>query len=208
MRYLMMIFIGLLTMQSVWADVTLTIVDQDNKPVVDAVIILSDSPVTTPSTIAKMDQIKSEFVPRVLTIQRNQSVIFPNSDDFRHHVYSFSIPKAFEIKLYKGREIPPIKFDAPGVVVLGCNIHDSMIGYIIIADNNFSVKTDKNGQVKIPAKIGDDISLWSERLLDGVTEMQHFDITSDTAQTIKLDLLPAIETSEHEHHHHTSYSSN
>ena len=191
-----------LAVPNAWSDMTLTVLDQNNLPVADSVIILSDSPVPTPETVAVMDQRYSSFVPRVLVIQKNQSVIFPNSDDIRHHVYSFSIPKAFEIKLYKGKEIPPVVFDAPGVVVLGCNIHDSMIGYIIIADNTFAAKTDENGKVRLPAKKGDNISLWTERDMESVTATSSFEITSDTEQTIKLDLLPPIETDEHSQHKH------
>jgi hypothetical protein len=151
-----------------------------------------------------MNQIYSSFVPRVLVIQKNQRVSFPNRDDIRHHVYSFSIPKAFEIKLYKGKEIPPVVFDTSGIVVLGCNIHDSMIGYIIIADNAFAAKTDKDGKVRLPAKKGDKISLWTERDMGSVTAMSSFNITSDTEQSIKLDLLPPIEVEDHSQHKHNN----
>jgi plastocyanin len=199
MRYLLSL-IFVFSLQAAWADMTLTVLDQNGLPVADSVIILSDSPVSTPGSVAVMNQIYSSFVPRVLVIQKNQSVSFPNSDDIRHHVYSFSIPKAFEIKLYKGKEIPPVVFDTSGIVVLGCNIHDSMIGYIIIANNTFAAKTDKDGKVRLPAKKGDKISLWTERDMESVTAMSSFNITSDTEQSIKLDLLPPIKIEDHSNH--------
>lgn len=199
MRYLFALLL-VLTMPFAWADVTLTIVDQDNEPVTDAVIFLPNSMVDTPEKLAIMDQIDESFVPRVLVIQKGQSVTFPNSDDIRHHVYSFSEPKSFELKLYNGNEIPPIEFDKSGIVVLGCNIHDSMIGYILVADNSYAVQADDNGQITLPAKAGDKITLWSERLIEGTNTLKELDITSSSAQTIKLELLPPIE-----HDHYMDY---
>jgi plastocyanin len=179
MRYLIALMC-FFTLQNVYADMTLTIMDQDNKPVSDAVILLSKESVSTPDAVAIMDQIDESFVPRVLAIQKGQYVNFPNSDDIRHHVYSFSKPKAFEIKLYKGSEIPPIAFDKPGLVVLGCNIHDDMIGYIIVADNSYVIKTDKDGKASLPVKQGDVITLWSERFIEGVNTTKEINITNDT----------------------------
>ncbi|MEO9273260.1 methylamine utilization protein [Marinomonas sp. 5E14-1] len=199
MRYLIALVCSL-SLSNIWADMTLTIHDQNDQPVSNAVVSLSGSFVSTPDAVEKMNQIHSSFVPRVLIVQKDQYVSFPNSDDIRHHVYSFSIPKAFEIKLYKGSEIPPIQFDAPGMVVLGCNIHDSMIGYIYVANNEYTAKTDKKGQVTLPAKLGDKVSFWSERLIEGVTSEEMIDITSDTAQTVKIELLPPIEVIDHESH--------
>jgi plastocyanin len=193
MRYLFVLMFCCI-LPSAWAEMTLTIVDQDNASVSDAVIMLPKKPVNTPNNVAIMDQIDESFVPRVLVVQKGQYVSFPNSDDIRHHVYSFSEPKSFEIKLYKGTDIAPVLFDKPGLVVLGCNIHDDMIGYIIVADNTLTLKTDKNGQVRLPAKQGDTVSIWSERSIDGINISEQIDITSETEQTLKLELLPPIET--------------
>ena len=185
------------TLPSAWAEITLTVLDQDNLPVSDAVVMVSKASVSTPTTVAVMDQVDESFVPRVLAVQKGQYVSFPNSDDIRHHVYSFSQPKTFEIKLYKGTEIAPILFDKPGLVVLGCNIHDDMIGYIIVADNVFAVKTDKDGKVRLPVKNGDTVSLWSERFIEGVSAVKKIAITSNTEQSVSLELLPPIEAMDH-----------
>src|ERR1700704_3875919 len=71
-----------------------------------------------------VDQVDKQFVPYVKAIFVGSTVRFPNSDNIRHQVYSFSQPKKFELPLYSGTDAPPIIFDKPGVVVLGCNIHD------------------------------------------------------------------------------------
>ncbi|WP_100635538.1 methylamine utilization protein [Marinomonas sp. ef1] len=186
-----------LTLPSAWAEMTLTVFDQDNLPVSDAVVMVSNNAVRTPNTVAVMDQIDESFVPRVLVVQKAQYVSFPNSDDIRHHVYSFSQPKTFEIKLYKGTEVAPILFDKAGLVVLGCNIHDDMIGYIIVADNTFALKTDQDGKVRIPAKSGDSVSLWSERFIEGMSAVKKIAITSNIEQSISLELLPPIGMMDH-----------
>ncbi len=87
---------------------------------------------------------------------------FPNHDIVRHHVYSFSPPKPFEIKLYVGTPVAPIIFDKPGEVVLGCNIHDHMLAYVYVVDTPYFAKTDASGVATIeelPA--GDyDLQIW------------------------------------------------
>jgi hypothetical protein len=77
------------------------------------------------------------------------TVRFPNSDNIRHQVYSFSQSKKFELPLYSGTDAPPIIFDKPGVVVLGCNIHDWMIGYIYVSETPFFAKTGALGTAVI-----------------------------------------------------------
>ncbi|MGI5310155.1 methylamine utilization protein [Rheinheimera sp. WS51] len=100
--------------------------------------------------IAVMDQVNKQFSPELLIVQQGQSVNFPNSDNIRHHVYSFSQAKSFQLKLYSGQPKDPINFDTPGVVVLGCNIHDAMVGYIYIANSAQVYKSGSNGVVSLP----------------------------------------------------------
>ncbi|WP_460890864.1 methylamine utilization protein, partial [Ramlibacter alkalitolerans] len=83
---------------------------------------------------AVMDQVNSEFQPRVLVVTKGSRVRFPNSDTIRHQVYSFSAAKRFELPLYTGTPPEPVVFDRAGVVTLGCNIHDWMKGYVVILD--------------------------------------------------------------------------
>lgn len=125
------------------------IVDQQGKPLEFAVMTLQGPPGKTPIVLkADMDQRNQQFAPRVLAIHSGTNVAFPNSDNIRHQVYSFSTPKRFELRLYEGTPSLPVLFDKPGVVVLGCNIHDSMLGYIFVTDDPwFAVSGDK-GTVK------------------------------------------------------------
>ena len=89
-----------------------------------------------------MDQAKNAFVPICWSCRPGTSVLFPNNDAVSHQVYSFSEAKTFELGLYKGNVYPPLQFDKPGVVVLGCNIHDGMLGYIVVVDTPYFALTD------------------------------------------------------------------
>lgn len=110
---------------------TIVVHDQDGTPVKDAFVAIPSGEITTPNPeLAVMDQVDVQFVPRVLAVDVGQEALFPNSDNIRHHVYSFSEPKRFELKLYEGVPKSPVLFDKPGLIVIGCNIHDSMLGYI------------------------------------------------------------------------------
>lgn len=124
------------------------VVDQNQHPLKGAVVEVatSVSGVTQASlTPAAMDQRGKRFEPELLVVQQGQQVSFPNSDNIRHHVYSFSPTKSFELKLYSGHPENPVLFDHPGVVVLGCNIHDAMVGYIYVAASAQVAVTAEDG---------------------------------------------------------------
>ena len=156
---------------------TLILLDKAGTPVVDAVVAIPTISDTekVPQKIAVMDQINKQFLPRVLTITQGQQVAFPNSDDIRHHVYSFSATKPFEIKLFKGSVTTPILFDKAGIVVLGCNIHDQMVGYIYVAHNEQTFISNEQGEVVLPdsAKV---IHVWHANLSPQNTKRESIDI--------------------------------
>ena len=127
--------------------------DDAGKPVKDAVVyaVNADGKAPAPRDIrdAVMDQQDEEFVPYVLPIQAGTIVYFPNKDNIRHHVYSLFPPKKFELMLYKGTPPAPVLFDRPGVVVLGCNIHDWMVAYIYVLETPYFAKTGEDGKVEL-----------------------------------------------------------
>lgn len=100
--------------------------------------------------MAVMDQKNRTFVPHVLPVQVGTAVEFPNSDDVRHQVYSFSEAKKFQLPLYTGTPASPIVFDKAGVVSLGCNIHDRMNAYIVVVDTPYFAVTGRDGRVALP----------------------------------------------------------
>lgn len=122
---------------------------EDGRPLPHAVVSLpGDHPVgTLPPDEAVIDQQESRFEPHVSVVAPGALVHFPNSDDTRHHVYSFSPGNSFELKLYRANEAPPVVFEAPGVVTLGCNIHDSMKAYVVVTSDTTARTSDQQGRV-------------------------------------------------------------
>ena len=135
------------------ASLTLSIKSTAGDAVENAVITLSGKQKNTTTSKHNrtyiVDQIDKTFVPHVKIIPVGSQVSFPNKDNIRHHVYSFSKSKKFELPLYKGTQAKPVTFDKPGVVVLGCNIHDWMRGYVYVSDTPYFAKTDKSGNASI-----------------------------------------------------------
>jgi plastocyanin len=127
--------------------------DRKGRPVADAVVLAVP---VDPKNLGRakllpdaMDQVDKQFVPFVKPVLIGSTVRFPNSDNIRHQVYSFSAAKKFELPLYAGTEAAAVVFDKAGVVVLGCNIHDWMIGYIYVSDTPYFAKTDAGGKAMI-----------------------------------------------------------
>jgi plastocyanin len=132
------------------AEIAASVTDQQGRPVADAVLVAVpvDGNMRSPQRPrdGSIDQVDKEFSPRVTIVSVGASVTFPNHDDVRHQVYSFSPAKRFELPLYAGVPAQPVVFDKPGVVVLGCNIHDWMVGYVYVSESPFFAKTGKDGK--------------------------------------------------------------
>lgn len=146
-----------------FADMTFMVQDQHGKPLPDAVLEVVSDPALpgSNSELGIIDQIDKSFVPELVIVHKGQLVDFPNSDNIRHHVYSFSPAKTFELKLYADRPEEPVLFDQHGVVVLGCNIHDGMVGYLYVAADQRVAKTDQQGIVQLPVSSDNSqISVW------------------------------------------------
>lgn len=122
------------------------------KPLEDTAVVLeplSGSALSERPPAAAIEQRNREFAPYLTIVQTGTAVDFPNRDPFKHHVYSFSPAKVFEIKLYAGKPAQPVVFGKQGEVALGCNIHDWMEAYVLVVDTRFFAKTGANGQALI-----------------------------------------------------------
>lgn len=145
-----------------------TLADAQGKPLEGAVITLQGpTDAALPEQTAIMDQVQKQFQPSVLAVHTRTKVTFPNSDNIRHHVYSFSPAKRFELRLYEGTPTEPITFDKPGVVVLGCNIHDWMVGYIYVTDDPWFAVSDASGTVNLQLPAGHyNVTVWHPKSPD------------------------------------------
>lgn len=183
-------------------ELTVNVLDNEGKPLNNiAVLVKSDAyPAEKSEAVplpAVMDQINRQFVPHTLVVQQGTSVSFPNSDSIQHHVYSFSRAKTFELQLYSELEVEPLLFDKAGVVELGCNVHDWMLGYIYVADTPFYGQTDQQGAVTLTVPNGEfEVAVWHPRIDDGDLEMRQQVQVGDAPQTITIqlndDLLPSL----------------
>jgi len=134
------------------ATIEARVADASGAPIADAVVYAvpaAGGGELRGKKLAAIEQVDREFVPFVSVVQAGTAVTFPNRDPIQHHVYSFSPAKNFEIKLYSGKSPNEIVLDKPGVVTLGCNIHDWMIGYVLVVPTPHFAKVDATGKARL-----------------------------------------------------------
>jgi plastocyanin len=145
----------LLSQASQAGDVTVNLKGLTGAPAEDAVIVFDtlDALPAPGHDTAVIDQIDKQFVPKITVLRTGTSVAFPNRDQIRHQVYSFSPAKSFTLKLYAGSPKSAVVFDKPGLVVLGCNIHDKMLAFVAVVDSPYFAKSNASGTatVNLPA---------------------------------------------------------
>jgi plastocyanin len=197
------------------AGLKVRIVDQRGAPVADAVVTVVPRDATSPPAPAHksetrvIDQKNLMFVPYVEVFRPGDSVVFRNSDNTRHHVYSFSPAKAFEFVLTPGQSSAPLVLDKSGVVAVGCNIHDRMIAYLYISDAPWIAHSGADGTVSfdtLPAGAYE-VRVWQPRLRPNKPDLaQTATVLGDAdprTLTFTLSLLPDPRTQFDREH--TSY---
>jgi plastocyanin len=131
------------------APVEVRVTDGAGKALAGAVVFLESREAreqVKPLAGVEIAQADKQFQPAVSVVTVGTAVHFPNRDTVRHHVYSFSPAKRFEIKLYVGTPAQPVVFDQPGIAVLGCNIHDQMAAWVLIVDTPWYGRTGADGR--------------------------------------------------------------
>ena len=149
LRILIASLLAMIAVPAVAADVTVAVTDDSGRAVANAVVVIDAAgarPAPRRFTISQHDMM---FMPEVLVVPLGSTVVFGNLDPFRHHVYSFSEPKKFELKLFGQGEQRAVTFDKTGLVAIGCNIHDQMQGFIHVVDTPFAEKTDARGRLTL-----------------------------------------------------------
>lgn len=180
--------------QSLALDWSIKVTDDNGIPVENAVVYAEpkakfDMPM---NAVANIEQKGKKFLPLVSVVPRGTSITFPNRDTVRHHVYSFSPAKTFELKLYSGVPASPVLFDKAGTVVLGCNIHDNMLAFIHIVDTPYFAKTDAGGNATLSLPAGDyTLKAWHYALIN---ENQVYEkvisLKDSTKANVQLSLRP------------------
>jgi plastocyanin len=182
--FLVHAFVGLAGVASA-ASVDIIVKDAKGAALADAVVWAMPKGKAAPPVgkrEASIEQKDKHFIPYVTVVQTGSYIRFPNHDVVRHHVYSFSPPKPFELKLYVGEPTAPVLFDKPGEVVLGCNIHDDMLAFVYIVDTPWFAKTGADGTARIEGvPAGDyDLMMWHYSL-DGPAAAQALTLRGDEA---------------------------
>lgn len=170
------------------------VVDGQGEPLADAVVTLQGPGRGLAQPSAVMDQRDKQYFPRVLAVHTGTAVSFPNHDNIRHQVYSFSPAKRFELRLYEGTPTAPVVFDKAGLAVLGCNIHDWMLGYVYVTDAPWFGVTDRHGNVQFDDLPTGQYSvvLWHPRSANAAPQPQPAVQIADKGVTLdyRLSLAP------------------
>jgi plastocyanin len=174
------------------ASLSVRVENSNGAPLADSVVYLTPaSPaIHAASSQARIDQQHKMFVPRVSVVQVGTAISFPNSDNIRHSIYSFSPAKIFTLKLYSGTPSSPVVFDKTGVVVLGCNIHDQMVAWVLVIDTPYNLRTDAEGMAALNNLPAGDYVLraWHEPMSEeAAAEALHLDSATTATRTIRLD---------------------
>lgn len=176
------------------APLAVTVTDPAGKPVEGAIVTVSvvGAAARAPAgATAQVAQQGRQFVPQITVVQVGTAVTFPNLDTVRHHVYSFSPIKPFELKLYAGTPSAPIVFDKAGTAVLGCNIHDQMSAWVVVVETPYFGKTDAAGQVRIELPEGEHrLRAWHPMSDEAVKPVEQT-VRAGSAVSIRLVLARA-----------------
>lgn len=173
-------------------ELRVALIDQNGKPVADAVVTLEPAggPASAPGEgqtfeIVQNDQ---EFAPYVTVVPVGATVMFPNQDTVQHHVYSLSRPKKFEFPLYDPGKSAQLVFDQPGVITLGCNIHDWMLAYLVVVPTPYFARSDATGLAGLTAPPGDyELEIWHPQLARPVRQTVSL-AEAETARNFTLRL--------------------
>jgi len=134
------------------AALQVNVAEASGKALPEAVVFLESASAKSaakPLQNVEIGQQARQFTPQVNVVTAGTSVTFPNRDNVRHHVYSFSPAKTFELKLYTGTLASPVVFDKPGIAVLGCNIHDNMAAWVVIVETPYHGRSGADGKLTL-----------------------------------------------------------
>jgi plastocyanin len=188
------------------ADLDLGVLDRDGRSLGEVVVLIdsttTNSQKSLPASTAIVDQLHQQFVPGVIAVRTGTAISFPNSDTVSHQVYSFSPAKRFELGLYRGVPRDPVVFDKPGIVTLGCNIHDNMIGYVYVTDAAYFGTTGDDGHFHTAIPPGKyRLQFWSPLFSkEDNARVRDLDVTGETPMSLNVRIASPIRAPGTEQH--------
>jgi plastocyanin len=165
----------------------------------EGAVVFLESPAAraavTPAVGVEIEQMAKRFTQRLTVVPVGSEISFPNRDKVRHHVFSFSPTKTFELKLYAGTPANPVLFDRPGVAVLGCNIHDTMLAWVLVVETPYYAQSNALGQLRLPEVPPGSYRLrtWHPGMAPGAAALEQPLLVGATPQTalVRTMLAPA-----------------
>lgn len=166
--------------------------DKNGQPITSAVVTLKSNTLNTTkvNSNAEMAQRNRQFDPHILIVQQGSNVSFPNYDNMKHHIYSFSDTKRFEMEVIQGVANKPELFDKAGVVELGCNVHDWMQGYIYVSASPYFSSTNETGSaiIEVPQNGNYELTIWHPRIDNEQKGLTRSILVDDKVQlTVQVD---------------------
>lgn len=179
------------------ASLQVQVQEPSGKALAEAVVFLESrdaKAASKPLQNAEIGQAARQFTPQVNVVTVGTSVTFPNRDTVRHHVYSFSPAKTFELKLYTGTLASPVVFDKPGIAVLGCNIHDNMAAWVVIVETPYYGRSGADGKLTLDNLPPGDyrLRIWHTRLPVGAPALDQAVSVAASNSTASVR-LPGLE---------------
>lgn len=188
-RFTLLAGLALTGHMAIAASLQIQVQDKSGKPLPNAVVFLESADAKAaakPLRGIEVSQAAKQFSPAVTVVTTGTSVLFPNNDTVRHHVYSFSPAKTFDLKLYAGVPANPVVFDKTGIAVLGCNIHDNMVAWIVVVDTPYFGKTDAQGLLSLDLPAGNyKLRTWHASLPTGAA-------ATDQTQSVGASNAPVV----------------
>ncbi|MFC3122292.1 methylamine utilization protein [Agaribacter flavus] len=178
-------------------EVLITLKDANGQVVKNTVVTVFGQDLTAMPAEAEptIKQENKQFTPHIKIVPIGAEVNFPNLDSVQHHVYSFSEAKTFELALYDNSSKSTVVFDTGGIVEMGCNVHDWMLGYVYVTDAPVYGKTDDDGQLRLSLPLGSySLKTWHPRLknedIDRVIDLSVKEPSQEVVVMLKNELLP------------------
>ncbi|WP_235533713.1 plastocyanin [Pelomonas sp. Root405] len=193
------------------ADLTVTVLDRNGKPLADAVVLVDSSvpgPRPAPAMEANVSQEKLRFIPAVTVVGLNAKVSFNNLDTWDHHVIlgvmgpggvyvDPGLNTQFRLAGRLAGKAPASDskvLSQPGPYLLACHIHSSMRGHVYVSDTPWAkLVGGADGKVLMqalpegPARV----RIWHpDQLIDGAPTAVQLAATGN-AVTITTQIAPA-----------------
>ena len=191
---LLVVLVGLIALaaSAAAADLAGVVRDGGGQPVADAVLYaVARTPLQSKASPRPVvvDEVNAQFTPFVTPVQLGAKVSFTNADTYAHNVYSVSETKVFSLPLSRQLSAD-IVADRAGVIVLGCNIHDWMVAYLLVVDTPYYAVTNANGASVLRGLVAGeyDVYVWHPGIGTGPNAPQRIAVSEGAIASVAFTI--------------------